>query len=163
MSVARAREVGHEFMLASAAATGLLARSARDGEIRRADLADVLDLMQRPGVPPLAAFALWFVARYAATVDPAAAGRWLAHAARIVETLDSDLWPECDLRDETLSVFGISDVSALLAGTPVVDHAHAVAEAVVWLDARPVDELAPRIVARQFSDAAERAPATTAR
>ena len=144
LSVERAREVGHEFMLASAAGTGLLARSARDREIRCAELAETLELMRRPGVPPLVAFALWFVARYAAGVDAAAAGRWLAHAARIVEELDADLWPECDLRDEAMQVLGVSDLTPLLQDTPALDHAQALAEAAAWFGARPSGEAAPR-------------------
>ena len=94
VSVEKARESGHEFMLASAVATGLLAQL---GTGRRDPAGPTWprpsQLMRRPGVPPLVAFALWFVARYAAGVDPSASGRWLAHAARIVESLDSDLWP----------------------------------------------------------------------
>ncbi|MFX8410383.1 hypothetical protein ABTL60_19110, partial [Acinetobacter baumannii] len=94
----------------------------------------------RPGVPPIAAFALWFIARYAAAVDPAAASRGLAHGARITETLDADLWPECELRDEALRVLGIDDLSAVLAATPVADHVEAVADAITWLRARPSGE-----------------------
>ncbi len=68
-----------------ASGTGLLARSARDGEIRQAELAETRGAHAPAGLPPLAAFALWFVARYAAGVEPLASGRWLAHAARIVD------------------------------------------------------------------------------
>ncbi len=154
VSVEKARESGHEFMLASAAATGLLARSARDGEIRQAELAETVQLMQRPGVPPLVAFALWFVARYAAGVDPSASGRWLAHAARIVESLDSDLWPECELREESMTVLGIGDLAPLLAATPPLDPAQALAEAAAWLAVRPGHEAARRTVSGQLSAAA---------
>ena len=154
VSVEKARESGHEFMLASAAATGLLARSARDGEIRQAELAETVQLMQRPGVPPLVAFALWFVARYAAGVDPSASERWLAHAARIVESLDSDLWPECELREESMTVLGIGDLAPLLAATPPLDPAQALAEAAAWLAVRPGHEAARRTVSGQLSAAA---------
>src|SRR5262249_7495443 len=64
VSVEKAAEIGHEFMLGSAAGTRLLAESARDGAIRHAGLSEALPLMSRPSVQPLAAFALWFVARY---------------------------------------------------------------------------------------------------
>ena len=60
--------------------------------------------MRRPSIQPLAAFALWLVARYAAGVAPETAGRWLAHAERIIATIDSELWPESVLRDETLAI-----------------------------------------------------------
>ena len=83
LSVEKAEAIGHEFMLASAVGTRLLSQSARDGVIAQPALAETIELMRRPGVPPLAAFALWLVARYAAGVGAGGAGRWLAHAERI--------------------------------------------------------------------------------
>jgi hypothetical protein len=118
LSVERAREIGHEFMLAGAVGTRLLSRSARDGAIDQPQLAEALELMRRPSVQPLAAFALWLVARYAASVAPETAGRWLAHAERIIATIDSEVWPECVLRDEAVAVLGIDDLSQLLEHTP---------------------------------------------
>ena len=41
--------------------------------------------------------------------------------------MDSELWPECVLRDETLAVLGITDLDALLDRTPPLDHAAALA------------------------------------
>ena len=102
LSVENAELAGHEVMLAGAVATRLLSESARDGVITRAALLDALQVMQRPGIQALSAFALWLVARYAASVAPDTAGRWLAHAERIVAALDSQLWPESVLRDEGL-------------------------------------------------------------
>jgi hypothetical protein len=131
----------------------VLARSARDGAIAHADLTHALALMRRPGVPPLAAFALWFVARYAAGVEPSTAAQWLAHAARIVASLDSDLWPESILRDETLDVLGLRDLGAALEATPPLDHAAALTAAAEWLDARDPSESAPRKVAPELSSA----------
>jgi len=43
--------------------------------------------MRRTGVKTDAVVALWFVARYAASVAPQSAGRWLAHAERILAEL----------------------------------------------------------------------------
>jgi hypothetical protein len=149
VSAEKAAEVGHEFMLGSAAGTRVLAESARDARIRHAALAEAVGLMARPSVQPLAAFALWFVARYAAGVDPGSAGQWLAHAHRIVAGLDSELWPECVLRDETMAILGIADVTALLDSTPPLDHQAAVEAAAAWLAARPPAETAPREVALQ--------------
>jgi hypothetical protein len=153
LSADKAAEVGHEFMLASAIGTGLLARSARDGAIAHDDLTEALALMRRPGVPPLAAFALWFVARYAAGVEPSTAAQWLAHAERILVSLDSELWPESNLRDETLDVLGLRDLGAALEAIPPLDHAAALTAAAEWLDARDPSESAPRKVVSELSSA----------
>ncbi len=139
-----AREIGHEFMLASASATEMLASSARDRVIRQTELAQTIELMRRPSIAPMAAFGLWLVARYAAGVEPETAGRWLAHAERILDALESELWPESDLRDETLAVLGVTDVAALLEATPLLDHDAALSQAADWLGARDPAESAPR-------------------
>jgi predicted ATPase/DNA-binding SARP family transcriptional activator len=144
LSIEKAREIGHEFMLAGAVGTRLLSRSARDGVIDQPQLVEALELMRRPSVQPLAAFALWLAARYAAGVAPETAGRWLAHAERIIAAIDSELWPECVLRDETAAVLGIDDLAQLLAGTPPLDHAAALSEAIDWLAERDPAEQSPR-------------------
>jgi hypothetical protein len=146
MSAENAAEIGHEFMLGSAVGTRLLAQSARDGAIEHAALTEAIELMRRPSVQPLMAFGLWFIARYAAGVAPGAAGQWLAHAYRIVAALDADLWPECVLRDETMAILGVTDVTALLDATPPLDHGAALDAAVAWLAARPASEKSPRPV-----------------
>jgi hypothetical protein len=153
LSAEKAQAVGHEFMLASAVGTRVLAQSARDGVIAHEALAEAVELMRRPSVQPLAAFALWLVARYAAGVAPEAAGRWLAHAERIIATLDAELWPESVLRDETAAVLGIKDLSSLLDLTPPLDHAVALAEAAAWLATRDPAETAPREGAQHFTPA----------
>jgi hypothetical protein len=153
LSAEKAEAVGHEFMLASAAATRVLAESARDGVIAHAALTEAVELMRRPSVQPLAAFALWLVARYAAGVAPETAGRWLAHAERIIAALDSGLWPESVLRDETAAVLGVTDLTSLLDSTPPLDHAVALAEAAAWLATRDPTETAPRDGAQHFMSA----------
>jgi predicted ATPase/DNA-binding SARP family transcriptional activator len=154
LSAENAAAVGHEFMLASAVATRVMAKSARDGVILQPELAEAVELMRRPGVQPMAAFALWFVARYAAGVAPDIAGPWLAHGDRIVIALDSKLWPESVLRDETLEVLGIADSTQLIEATAPLDHAAALAEALAWLEARDPGEKSPRQVAGQLMSAA---------
>lgn len=146
-SAENAAEVGHEFMLGSAVGTRMLAQSARDRVIEPGPLAEAVELMGRPSVQPLAAFALWFVARYAAGVAPDTAGRWLAHAHRIVAALDSELWPECVLRDEAMAILGLRDVTPFLDATPPVDHTVALEAASAWLAGRPATERAERDVA----------------
>jgi predicted ATPase len=143
-SAARAREVGHEYMFATAMATRLLAQSARERAIVQPGLAEVLELVRQVSVQPLAVFALWFVARYAAAVAPETAAQWLVHAERVVTAIDSDMWPECILRDECLAVLSIPEPSALLDGAPSLDHATALAQAEAWLATRDASERASR-------------------
>ena len=131
-------------MLASAVGTLLLSQSARDGVITQPALVETLELMRPPSVQPLAAFALWLVARYAADVAPETAGRWLAHSDRIVAAIDSQLWPERVLRDEALAVLGVTDLGPLLESTPPLDHVTAHAEAIAWVAGRSAAESATR-------------------
>jgi hypothetical protein len=153
LSAEKAEAIGHQFMLASAVGTRLLAQSARDGVIAHPALAEALELMRRPSVQPLAAVALWLVARYAAGVAPEASGRWLAHAERILAALDSEVWPESVLRDETVAVLDIKDVAPLLDSTPPLDHAAALAQGAAWLAERDPAEEAPGKSARRFTSA----------
>ncbi len=144
LSVASAGEVGHAYMLATAVATRLLAESARDRAIAQPALVEVLELVRNVSVQPLAAFALWFVARYAAAVAPDTAAEWLAHAERLAVAIDSELWPESILRDECLAVLSIAEPSALLAGGATLDYATALAQAAAWLGTRDPSERAAR-------------------
>jgi hypothetical protein len=100
--------------------------------------------MRRPSVQALSAFGLWLVARYAACVAPDSAGRWLVHADRTVAALDSELWPESVLRDETFAVLGIENVDDLRDGIEPLDHAAALAQAIAWLGERDPGERSSR-------------------
>ena len=144
LSAASAGELGHAYMLATAVATRLLAESARDRAIAQSALAEVLELVRDVSVQPLAAFALWFVARYAAAVAPETAGQWLAHAERIVAAIDSELWPESILRDECLTVLSLGEHGTLSGSVASLDHATALAEAAAWVATRDPSELAAR-------------------
>ena len=144
LSAASAAELGHEYMFTIAVSTRLLAESARDRTIAQRSLAEVLELVRRVSVMPLAAFALWFVARYAAAVAPETAAQWLAHAERIVVAIDSELWPESILRDECLALLGIAERGTLLDGVPPLGHAAALAKASAWLATRDPSEYAVR-------------------
>jgi predicted ATPase len=152
-SVNNAEEIGHEYMLAGAVGTRMLAETARDGVMVCGALADAVECMRRPSIAPLSAFALWLVARFAAGVDPAMAGRWLAHSERILAASDSAIWPESILREETMAVLGITDLDALLNDTPALDHAEALAAASDWLAGRDPEEQAPRATATAFVSA----------
>lgn len=141
-------------MLASAVGTQLLAQSARDGVIAQPALLETVELMRPASVQPLAAFALWLVARYAADVAPETAGRWLAHSDRIVAAIDPQLWPERVLRDDTLAALGITDLAPVLESTAPLDHVTAHAEAVAWVAGRNAAETATRTPSRTLSHAA---------
>ena len=144
LSAVSAGELGHAYMLATVVATRLLAESARDRAIAQSALAEVLELVRDVSVQPLAAFALWLVARYAAAVAPETAAQWLAHAEQIAAAIDSELWPESILRDECLAVLSIGEQGALLAEAAPLDYATALAEAAAWLATRDPSELAAR-------------------
>lgn len=147
VSVEYAQAIGHEYILANAVGTQMLADSARDESIAQPALLETLELLRRPGVAPLAVLALWLVARYAAGVGSDGAGQWLAHAERLIVVADIQLWPESELRDETMVVLGLKDLSPLLSSTPPLDQDAAVAAATAWLAARDPSETAPRAMA----------------
>jgi hypothetical protein len=148
---------GSAYLLANASMTRLLVTSCRDGTIPRRALAEVLERVQKTGVPPHAVFALWFVARYAAAVAPRAAAQWLVHAERIRDDVGTDFWPESVLRDETMAVLGIIDVTSLLKATPPLDQATALAQADTWLAERDPEEAASRDPTVALSNAPSRA------
>jgi len=143
--------VGQAFMLASAAATRLMAGSARDGEIDPQELHEVMTLLERVGVPPLAVFGLWLVACYAAGVGSDTARRWLAYAARISTTSVVDLWPEEMIRYEAAAVLGIEDPENLTREAPQIDHVAALAEASAWVAGRDPQERSARPHALRFA------------
>jgi predicted ATPase/DNA-binding SARP family transcriptional activator len=143
-SAQEAATIGYAFMLAGAVAIRLLARSALSGSIAGRDLAEVLECARASAVKPDAVVALWFASRYAATLEPEAAERWLAHAERIRAGLDQDFWPESVLRDETLALLGREDLRMQIEAAPAHDHAAVLAEAAAWLAARDPAEVAPR-------------------
>jgi predicted ATPase/DNA-binding SARP family transcriptional activator len=143
-TVQRAVQIGHEYMLACAVEARLLAGSALSAQITQPELAEVIQHARRHGVHSVAVAALWFVARYAAAVDPESAGRWLALAERIRTELDTGRLPEEVLRDETMAVLGITDLRPLLACAPPYDPATALDQAAAWVASRSPTEIAPR-------------------
>jgi predicted ATPase/DNA-binding SARP family transcriptional activator len=149
-----AAAIGHAFMLAGAVAIRVLASSALSGSIAARDLAEVLECARASAVKPDAVVGLWFASRYAAMLEPEAARRWLAHAERIRAELDQDFWPESVLRDETLVVLGIENLSPWFEAAPPPDHAAVLVEAGAWLAARDPDEVAPRDPVLQIAPAA---------
>jgi hypothetical protein len=132
-------EADHAYTLAATTLLQLMLRSIRDGELRRADLTAGFATMQLAPIRPLAPLALWLVARYAAALDRDAAIRWLSEAERIYRGLDAQLWPESDVRDETMRVLGLTSIPP--AVSPETDYLVTLAAAAEWLDTRALDEV----------------------
>ena len=131
-------------MLTCALEVRLLAKSAIRAEIAQPDLAEVIELARRHGVHSVAVAALWFAARYAAEVDAGSAVRWLVLAERIRTDLDIAASTEEVLREETMTVLGITDLDPLLAVSPAFDPAAALDEVAAWVASRSPTEVAPR-------------------
>jgi predicted ATPase/DNA-binding SARP family transcriptional activator len=133
-------EADHAYTVAATTMLQLMLCSIRDGELRRADLTAGFATMKLAPIRPLAPLALWLVARYAAAVDRDAAIRWLSEAERIYRGLDAKMWPESDVRDETMRVLGLTSIPP--AVSPETDYLVTLAAAADWLDARVPDEVA---------------------
>ncbi len=146
-----AAEIGHKYMLVCALEGRLLARSALSGEITQPELAEVIELARQHGVHSVAVAALWFVARYAAGVEPGSAAGWLALAERIQTESDTATSLEEVLREETMAVLGISDLGPLLSAAPPFDPATALDEAAGWVASRSSTETAPRERLAEFA------------
>jgi predicted ATPase/DNA-binding SARP family transcriptional activator len=151
-SLERAREVGHEYMCVCALEARLLAYSAFSGTIPQTDLAEVVEAARQHGVHPVAVAALWFVARYAAAVEPQSAGRWLALAERIHTELGTARSLEEVLREETMAVLGITDLGPLLSAVPPFDPGAALDDAATWVASRSPTEIAGRGAMAQIRD-----------
>jgi predicted ATPase/DNA-binding SARP family transcriptional activator len=143
-SVERARETNHSYMLVCAIEARLLARSAMTGEITQPELAEVFELAYSYGVHSVAVAAVWFVARYAAAVDPDSARRWVVLAERISTEFEAAPSLEEVLRPETMEVLGITDLAPLLSAAPRFDPATAFDEVAAWVASRSPTEVAPR-------------------
>jgi hypothetical protein len=150
-TVELAAEIGHQYMLVCALQARLLTRSAIEGQITQPDLAEVVELARHHGVHSVAVAGLWFVARYAAGVEPDMAARWLALAERIQTELDTATSLEEGLRTETMELLGITDVAPLLATVPSFDPSTALDEAAAWVASRSPDEAAPRQSVAEFA------------
>jgi hypothetical protein len=136
--------IGHKYMLVCALEARLLAGSAVSGQITQPELAEVIELARAHGVHSVAVASLWFVARYAAEVDPDSAGRWLALAERIRTEFDTGGSLEEVLREETMAALAITDIGPLLAASPSLDPTAALDEAAAWVASRSPTEIAPR-------------------
>jgi hypothetical protein len=135
---------GDQLTFAVATATKLLAQSALDESIPQTALSEAVEYMRQPGITTLSVFALWFVARYAAEIAPDLSARWLTYSEQILVELEARMWPESVLRDETMAILGITDLTPLVGSTPLADHRAALADAAAWLAERDPTERAAR-------------------
>jgi len=122
----------------------LQVRSAHEGTISRAELAEVVDGALQLQIADCAITALWNGARYVVVFDRALAGALLAHAERLLLVVGGDQWPASQLKEETLELLGLMDASSLLDQTPVRELADVLTELSAWLAARNPDERAVR-------------------
>jgi predicted ATPase/DNA-binding SARP family transcriptional activator len=135
-----AREADHAYTIGAISLLQLMLCSIRDGELSHADLVAGFATIQRAPIRPLAPMALWLVARYAAAIDRDAAIHWLAEAERVYQGLDAEMWPESDVRDQTMRALAIDSIPP--ADSPKADYLVTIAAAREWLDARDPDEIA---------------------
>jgi hypothetical protein len=56
------------------------------------------------------------------------------------------MWPESQLRDETLQLLGLTDSSSLLEHAPAADRSAILLRLKAWLSSRDPSERAPRTV-----------------
>jgi hypothetical protein len=143
-TLAAAEQITYEYMRACGAEGRLLSRSALEHLIDRAELLAVLARAARIGVHSVGAAALQFVARYAAGLGDASAGRWLALSERMITEWDTGRSLEDVLRAETMQLLGVDDLAPLIADTPPLDPTAALAAASEWVAARPDGESSPR-------------------
>ena len=143
-AVAAAEANGHPHMLTLTRTERLQVRSAHEGTISRAELAEVVDGALQLQIADCAITALWNGARYVVVFDRALAGALLAHAERLLLVVGGDQWPASQLKEETLELLGLMDASSLLDQTPVRELADVLTELSAWLAARNPDERAVR-------------------
>jgi predicted ATPase/DNA-binding SARP family transcriptional activator len=139
-AVRLAASVDHAYALGTALELRVMLSAIRDQQIRRSELAEALATTRRAAVMPLAVVALWLVARYAAEVDRDTAIRLMLEAERIYENLDARIWPESDIRAETLFALGIETLPSSTE-LPHTDYAAALAFAAAWLADREPGEI----------------------
>jgi hypothetical protein len=108
------------------------------------ELAEVFEVASGHGVHSVAVAALWFVARYAAAVDPPSARRWLALAELISTEFAAGASLEEVLRGETMEALGITDIGPVLAESPPYEPGTAAKEVSAWIGSRDPTEVARR-------------------
>lgn len=143
-SVAAAIEGQHPHMVGLARHWRLCVRSAGSGEIAREELTEVLDSARTLQIPDLSLVTVWVLARYAVSFDRSLAAEWLVHGDRLMRERELDLWPEVQLRDETLHVLKVDDVAELVDSVAPQEIDETLRVGTEWLAGRPARETASR-------------------
>jgi predicted ATPase/DNA-binding SARP family transcriptional activator len=134
----------HPHALAVSMSWQLVVETAATGTIRLDELRERVSTAIHIEVPDVALTSLWLCARYAAGIDPEAAAEFLGLAEHLATAHDLRLWPEDELRDETLQILGVADAGELAARTSPRDPAASLAVSAEWLAGRPEGETATR-------------------
>ncbi len=143
-SVAAASAGEHPHMLGIAREWRICVRSAHTGAIGREELIEALNDARTLQIPDVSLTMIWLLARYAVGYDGRLAADWLVKADRLMRERELDLWPEIQLRDETLQLLGVGDVGELGDGVAAEEIDETLRFAAEWLDARPPGETAAR-------------------
>jgi len=144
-AVADAASDGHPHMLTIARTMRLEVHSARDRAINLHDLSEIVDGALTLQIADVSTATLVCAARYAVNFDRGFATQLLSEAERLAAAaLGGDMWPESQLRDETLQVLGLADSAALLEQTSAGDSTEILTRFKSWLAGREPAEQAPR-------------------
>jgi predicted ATPase len=144
-AVADATSDGHPHMLTIARTMRLEVHSARDRAISLGDLSEIVDGALTLQIPDVSVATLVCAARYVVNFDPGFATQLLAEAERLTATaLGGDMWPESQLRDETLQLLGLADPAALAKMPSAGDSMEILTALKSWLAGRDRLERASR-------------------
>jgi hypothetical protein len=132
-------------MLTIARTMRLEVLSARDRAIGLHDLVEIVDGALTLQIADVSTATLVCAARYAVNFDREFATQLLAEAERLAAAaLGGDMWPESQLRDETLQLLGLPDPAALLEQTSPRESTEILTHLKAWLADRDPSEQAPR-------------------
>jgi hypothetical protein len=141
-------------MLTIARTMRLEVRSARDRVISLSDLSEIVDGALTLQIADVSVATLVCAARYVVNFDRGFAPQLLAEAERLTAAaLGGDMWPESQLRDETLQLLALPDPAALLEQTPAGDSSVILTRLKSWVAGRDPSEQAPRTQLAPLLDA----------
>ncbi len=144
-AVVDAASDGHPHMLTIARTMRLEVLSARDRAISLRNLSEIVDGALTLQIADVSVATLVCAARYVVNFDPGFAAQLLAEAERLTAAaLGGDMWPESQLRDETLQLLGLANSAALLEQIPASDSNEVLTRLKSWLAGRDPSEQAPR-------------------
>jgi predicted ATPase/DNA-binding SARP family transcriptional activator len=146
-AVRDAESDGHPHMLTIARTMRVEVLSARERAIELRDLTEIVDGALTLQIADVSVATLVCGARYVVNFDQAFAAELIAEAERLTAAaLEGEMWPESQLRDETLQLLGLTDSSALLEHAPAADRSAILLRLKAWLSSRDPSERAPRTV-----------------